>query len=95
MSKRAEQRGLEALPPRWRKTKDGKGKVDSALPVRKFYIRAYEQAEKDTIERAVAWLKENTSKHIMGIGIGIDEPMDYFIPDFVWEEFRKAMEEQK
>ena len=47
MSKRAEERGLEALPPRWRKTKDGKGKVDSALPVRKFYIRAYEQAEKD------------------------------------------------
>ena len=47
MSKRAEERGLEAVPPRWRKTKDGKGKVDSALPVRKFYIRAYEQAEKD------------------------------------------------
>lgn len=47
MSKRAEERGLEALPPRWRKTKDGKGRVDSALPVRKFYIRAYEQAEKD------------------------------------------------
>ena len=47
MSKKAEQRGLEALPPRWRKTRDGKGKVDSALPVRKFYIRAYEQAEKD------------------------------------------------
>ena len=47
MSKRAEQRGLETLPPRWRKTKDGKGKIDSALPVRKFYIRAYEQAEKD------------------------------------------------
>ena len=44
---RAEERGLEAVPPRWRKTRDGKGKVDSALPVRKFYIRAYEQAEKD------------------------------------------------
>lgn len=44
---RAEQRALEALPPRWRKTKDGKGKVDSALPVRKSWIRAYEQAEKD------------------------------------------------
>ena len=52
MSKRAEQRGLEALPPRWRKTKDDKGKVDSALPVRKFYIRAYEQAEKDL---ALTW----------------------------------------
>lgn len=49
MSNRAEERGLEALPPRWRKTKDGKGKVDSALPVRKFYIRAYEQAEKDVM----------------------------------------------
>ena len=47
MSKRAEERGLEALPPRWRKTKDGREKVDSVLPVRKFYIRAYEQAEKD------------------------------------------------
>lgn len=46
---RAEQRGFEALPPRWRKTKDGKGKVDSALPVRKSYIRAYEQAEEDII----------------------------------------------
>lgn len=44
---KAEQRGLEAVPPRWRKTKDGMGKVDSALPVRKFYIRAYEQAQKD------------------------------------------------
>lgn len=44
---RAEERGLEALPPRWRKTKDGKGKVDSVLPVRQIYIRAYEQAEKD------------------------------------------------
>ena len=46
---KAEERGLEAVPPRWRKTKDGKGKVDSAWPVRKFYIRAYEQAEKDLI----------------------------------------------
>lgn len=53
MSKRAEERGLEALPPRWRKTKDGKGRVDSALPVRKFYIRAYEQAEKDLGWRSV------------------------------------------
>ena len=56
MSKKAEERGFEALPPRWRKTKDGKGKIDSVLPVRKFYIKAYEQAEKDIIERACNWL---------------------------------------
>lgn len=58
MSKRAEQRGLEALPPRWRKTIDGKGKIDSALPVRKFYIRAYEQAEKDIKDALLEWAKE-------------------------------------
>lgn len=49
MSKRAEQRALEAVPPRYRKSKDGTTKIDSALPVRKFYIRAYEQAEKDIL----------------------------------------------
>lgn len=47
---RAEEAALKALPPRWRKTKDGKGKIDSVLPVRKAYIRAYEQAEKDIID---------------------------------------------
>ena len=47
MSKRAEERALEALPPRYRKSKYGTTKIDSVLPVRKFYIRAYEQAEKD------------------------------------------------
>lgn len=63
---RAEERGLEALPPRWRKTKDGKGKVDSALPVRKFWIRAYEQAEKDIkewIEEQLAILDKQTLLH--------------------------------
>ena len=58
MSKRAEERGLEALPPRWRKTKDGKGRVDGALPVRKFYIRAYEQAEKDILSIIQSRLEE-------------------------------------
>lgn len=49
MSNRAEIAALKILPPRWRKTKDGKGEIDSVLPVRKAYIRAYEQAEKDVI----------------------------------------------
>lgn len=50
---KAEEAALKALPPRWRKTKDGKGKIDSVLPVRKAYIRAYEQAEKDLLSKAV------------------------------------------
>lgn len=65
MSKRAEQRGLEALPPRWRKTKDGKGKIDSALPVRKFYIRAYEQAEKDLGWHSVAESLPETGEEVI------------------------------
>lgn len=84
MSKRAEQRGLEALPPRWRKTKDGKGKVDSALPVRKFYIRAYEQGQKETIDRAVEWLKEHWVKF----------PNPDVPTEIVVEQFKKAMEEE-
>ena len=49
---KAEERALEAVPPRYRKSKNGLTKIDSALPVRKFYIRAYEQAEKDL---ALTW----------------------------------------
>lgn len=62
MSSRAEQRALEALPPRYRKSKDGTTKIDSVLPVRKLYIRAYEQAEKDlgwhSVEESVPEIDE-------------------------------------
>ena len=58
MSNRAEIAALKILPPRWRKTKDGKGKIDSVLPVRKAYIRAYEQAEKDIISLIEARISE-------------------------------------
>ena len=49
---RAEERGLERVPPRYRPSKDRTKKIDSALPVRKFYIEAYQQAEKDL---ALTW----------------------------------------
>lgn len=58
------------------------------------YAEGFKKAEKETIERAVIWLKENVSQHIMGVGIGLHEPMDYFVPDFVWEDFKKAMVEE-
>lgn len=78
MGKRAEQRGLEALPPRWRKTRDGKGKVDSVLPVRKFYIRAYEQAEKDlgwhSVEESLPPIDEE-------VIVLRDELNGYLLPD--------------
>ena len=78
MSKRAEERGLEALPPRWRKTKDGKGKVDSALPVRKFYIRAYEQAEKDLGWHSVDESLPPVDEEVIVLR---DELDNYLLPD--------------
>ena len=92
MSKRAEKRGLEAVPPRWRKTKDGKGKVDSALPVRKFYIRAYEKAEKDTIEQACDWLFSHLPMLVDYYDEDIHEHADR--SEFI-KSFRKAMEESE
>ena len=51
------------------------------------YIAGYEQAEKDTIERAIKWLKENWREYVWTTDNGI--------PHFGhWEnDFRKAMEE--
>ena len=95
MSKRAEQRGLEALPPRWRKTRDGKGKVDSALPVRKFYIRAYEQAEKDTIERAIAWLKEHANDYIVDLTPTYpDAPVNIVVGGRCWDDLKEYLENE-
>lgn len=96
MSKRAEERGLEALPPRWRKTRDGNGKVDSALPVRKFYIRAYEQAEKDTIEKAIAWLKEHANEYIVDLTPTYpDAPVNIIVGGMCWEHLKDYLEEEK
>ena len=89
MSKRAEQRGLEALPPRWRKTKDGKGKVDSALPVRKFYIRVYEQAEKDL---ALTWQDIRAIDELLTLVYDPDNEEGYYTR--VLEEFNKGREER-
>ncbi|MBO7071853.1 MAG: hypothetical protein J6W09_11260 [Bacteroidales bacterium] len=54
MSKRAEEAALKAYPDY--PTLDG-GYVTQRKP-RKTYIQGYEQAEKDTIERAVKWLAQ-------------------------------------
>ena len=51
-------------------------------------IDVYEHAEKDTVNRAVEWLKENWRNYIMG------PDADGCIGFGHWEnDFRKAMEE--
>lgn len=95
MNKRAEERALEALPPRWRKTKDGKGKIDSVLPVRKAYIRAYEQAEEDILDKAIGWLKIHADNYILNLTESFpDAPFKAKIGGKCWDDLIKAMEEE-
>lgn len=58
MSKRAEEAALEICPPVIVKDEDG-SLDDLTYMARTWVQRGYEQAEKETIERAVKWLEEN------------------------------------
>lgn len=53
MSKRAEEAALKVYPY------DGGTKGWICKSSRPIFIKGYEQAEKETIERAVKWLEEN------------------------------------
>ena len=86
MSKRAEQMALKAFPPKFASPKRyakrvQSEKVDTHATIRRFYQKGYEQAEKDTIERAVAWLKDYVKYFELYDEKGV-------------EEFKKAMEEE-
>lgn len=63
MSKRAaEQAALKAYPPKMisgESTLDGK--YDGNATPRYYYIKGYEQAEKDTIEMVCEWLEKNVT----------------------------------
>lgn len=83
MSKRAEEAALRAYPIRrygnygYKDMNDGR---------RKAYQEGYEQAEKDTTQRALDWLKAHTKSYAGPI----EEP---FWTMFI-EHFKKAMEEE-
>ncbi len=93
MSKRAEDAASRALPnypPETYADKDEYIEVESERSMqRAFYQRGYEQAEKDTTDRAAKWIREHWREYVWGpdadgcIGFGL------------WEnDFRKAMEEE-
>ena len=52
---------------------------------RELVMEGYEQAEKDTIERAVKWMKNNWIKY----------PNSDIPTEVVVDNFKKAMEEEK
>lgn len=77
MSKGAEKAALEAYPYEG----GTKGAVCEAS--RPIFIQGYEQGQKETIERAVEWLKEHWVKF----------PNPDVPTEIVVKQFRKAMEE--
>ena len=93
MSKRAEEAALKAYP---KETRDKNGIViDIGHPqwIRDYYIKGYEQAEKDTIERAVEWLKVHAEDYIVNMtGSYPDAPFNAIIGGKCWDELKKAME---
>ena len=87
MSKRAEEKALKAYPA-------ARGHLHDRPFLREGFLHGYEQAEKYTIERAVAWLEENASKYIINCTDSYqDAPFKAIIGGKCWEDLRKAMED--
>ena len=100
---KAEQRALETYPPQFSFGKRNAKRVqsekaDTHASVRAIYLKGYEQAEKDTIERAIAWLKENAHKYIVNIGQGYDEfgpRVELIIGGMCWVHLKRYLEDKK
>lgn len=59
------------------------------------YQKGYEQAEKDTIERMVEWLKVHAKDYIVNMtGSYPDAPFNAIIGGKCWDELKKAMEKE-
>lgn len=96
MSKRAEERALEAYPyQRATHFPDGFQEFDRNSVPRTLFQEGYEQAEKDIIERAIAWLKEHANEYIVDLTPTYpDAPVNIIVGGMCWEHLRKAMEEE-
>ena len=102
MSKRAEDYANKRFPPdmggEYRPIRGGYEIIESDFNSdRRFGCKiGYEQAEKDTIERAVAWLKDNAEKYIVQTTESYpDAPFKAIIGGKCWEDLKKAMEEER
>ena len=86
MSKKVEERALEAYPVEIVKTNFDTYEYDENVQAREIYAEGYEQAEKDMIERACRWMLDNLATYF-GYGPVYQQDM---INDFL-----KAMEEEQ
>lgn len=89
--KRVEEAALKAYPEKIIEHVEEPGfvvKRDLNRFDRNVYIQGYEQAEKDTIERAVMWLEEHADEYN-----GSESAFDHMEEEMIID-FRKAMEEE-
>lgn len=100
MSK-AEQRALEAYPINMTPLNyqdlieqfGGKTEIDVNTYPRRIFQEGYEQAEKDTIERAIAWLKENANKYIVDLTPTYpDAPANIIVGGMCFEHLKQELE---
>ena len=96
---RAEEKGLEVFPvdkvPYYGLNCNAVSERDANFDKRCLFIMGYESAEKDTIDRAVAWLKEHANDYIVDLTPTYpDAPVNIIVGGMCWEHLRKAMEEE-
>lgn len=82
MSNRAKEASVIAYPQKDKSNKKGTGHYDPNFQRRKAYQQGYEQAEKDTIERAIKFIETFT------------HPDDVSIRNTLVKAFLRHMEEE-
>ena len=99
MSKRAEEAAMTAYPPIATIPKmftENGMLYDPNTVMREVFIKGYEQAEKDMIENAISWLKENASNYIVNCTESYpDAPFKANIGGKCWEDLRDAIKEEQ
>ena len=90
--RRAEKASLKAYP----RAPFGPQNITDDDRNRQAYIKGYEQAEKDTIERAVTWLKDNANKYIVDLTETYpDAPVNIIVGGMCWEDLTKYLKDNE
>ncbi len=89
---RAEQKALEAYPRSEKYTTSQRLIMND---MRDGFIQGYEQAQKDFLEKAKAWLDDNAFEYVKTKNFSIYELYDTYDSDALLADFEKAMTEEK
>lgn len=91
MSKQAEQAALKAFPVLFSE----RNGFDNTFKDRRLaFEKGYEQAEKDTIERAIQWLIAHADDYIVNMEVSRYKPSNLHIGGMCYEHLKQAMEEE-